>query len=190
MANEHRKLWIKHFGGIPKDEEGRTFEIHHIDGNHNNNNLENLMCVSIKEHYTIHYKNGDYGACVMIAKRMNLPPEHLSNIQKGIKRPGVGGVKKGTIPWNKGIRGYKLNLSKQSRLNMSQSSKKIAKIKENELKKILKDYNNKVIIEGFEIGKVRGNGKILTYERAFCKKYASLYNVTEQNIYRILKKYV
>jgi len=60
----YRKIWSKIYGEIPKDELGRSYEIHHIDGNRNNNSIENLTCVSIKEHYEIHKKqyieNGNY----------------------------------------------------------------------------------------------------------------------------------
>ena len=102
----YRTIWKKHFGEIPKDSDGRPFEIHHINGDHKDNRIENLKCVNIKEHYDIHYNNGDYGACVMIAKRMNLSVDFISQIQKGVKRPGVGGVKKGNVPWNKNKSGY------------------------------------------------------------------------------------
>jgi hypothetical protein len=190
MAKEYRKIWEQNYGKIPKDTKGRTYEIHHIDGNHNNNDITNLKCVTIEEHYKLHYENGDYGACVMIAKRMELPSDYISKIQIGIKRPGIGGVKKGTIPWNKGKKGYKLNLSVEGKFNRSQSSKKTSKIKEHDILNIVQNFKNKIEINNPEIGKIKGNGKILTYERAFCKEYGKIYNVTEQNIYRILKKYV
>ena len=32
----HRKIYQEKFGPIPKDEKGRSYEIHHIDGNHKN----------------------------------------------------------------------------------------------------------------------------------------------------------
>ena len=67
MKRDYRKLWIEQHGEIPKDEFGRSYEIHHKDGNHFNNSIDNLVCISIKEHYDIHYAQGDYGACVMIA---------------------------------------------------------------------------------------------------------------------------
>jgi hypothetical protein len=187
MSNIHRKIWEQNFGKIPKDKNGRTYEIHHIDGNHNNNNLENLICVSIEDHYKIHYENKDYGACVMIAKRMELPPEYISNIQKGVKRPGIGGVKKGTIPWNKGKKGYKLNLTEEGKLNMIQSAKKSAKIKEEQVEIILKDYKNSIHINDERIGKIRGNGKVFTYKRAFCESMAKQYDVTIQAIERLLR---
>jgi hypothetical protein len=186
----YKKIWIKHNGTIPKDENGRPYEIHHIDGNHNNNNIDNLMCVSIKEHYDIHYNQEDYGACVLIAKRMNFPLDYVSNIQKGKKRPGIGGVKKGTIPWNKGKTGYKLNLSDEGRKKMAQSSKKTAKIKDDDIQTILEKFYNKISIEDDRIGKIRGNGKKYTYKRAFCETIAKEYNVTVNAIERILKIHV
>ena len=52
----YRKLWEDANGPIPTDELGRSYEIHHIDGNRKNNCLSNLMCVSLDEHYEIHSK--------------------------------------------------------------------------------------------------------------------------------------
>ena len=54
----YRKLWEQNYGPIPKDETGRTYDIHHIDGNRKNNSLDNLICLSIEDHYKIHL-NGD-----------------------------------------------------------------------------------------------------------------------------------
>lgn len=66
----YRKIWMKHNGDIPKDEKGRMYEIHHIDGNRANNQLENLQCVSIEEHLRIHLLQGDYHAAKMISGRL------------------------------------------------------------------------------------------------------------------------
>lgn len=52
---DYRKFWKRVNGDIPQDENGISYDIHHKDGNRNNNELSNLMCVSIKEHYEIHY---------------------------------------------------------------------------------------------------------------------------------------
>ena len=65
----YRKLWEDANGPIPTDELGRSYEIHHIDGNRKNNCLSNLMCVSLDEHYEIHSKqylvlqHGDTDLC-------------------------------------------------------------------------------------------------------------------------------
>ena len=58
-TKHYRKIYQNHVGPIPKDETGRTYEIHHIDGDRENNDPNNLLCVSIKEHYDIHETQGD-----------------------------------------------------------------------------------------------------------------------------------
>ena len=79
-TTNYRKIYENHYGPIPKDETGRTYEIHHIDGNRKNNNPGNLKCVSIQEHYDIHYSQGDWAACAKMANRMNIPIEEASRI--------------------------------------------------------------------------------------------------------------
>ena len=49
-------------------------DIHHIDGNHNNNQSENLKAVTLQEHYDIHKSQNDHYACYMIATRMDIKP--------------------------------------------------------------------------------------------------------------------
>lgn len=78
----YRRIYEQHYGPIPKDEQGRSFEIHHIDGDRNNNDISNLACMCIKEHYDTHYSQGDWGACYAIAKRMKLHPNLLSELSK------------------------------------------------------------------------------------------------------------
>lgn len=74
----HRKIYEAINGTIPKDEEGRSYEIHHIDGNHSNNDPSNLKCVTIQEHYDIHHSQGDWAACQLIFTRMNKTPYEIS----------------------------------------------------------------------------------------------------------------
>lgn len=69
----YRKLWEESHGEIPKDENGRSYDIHHINGNHSDDRLENLKCVSLKDHYAIHESQGDIMACCAIRRRMELP---------------------------------------------------------------------------------------------------------------------
>ena len=73
----YRSLWIKTYGSIPDG-----YEIHHIDGDRTNNDIENLMCVSLEEHYNIHYRQGDYLACSIMSKRMRLTQEERKEIHK------------------------------------------------------------------------------------------------------------
>jgi hypothetical protein len=78
----YRKIWKQHYGPIPKDENGRTYDIHHIDGNRNNNDISNLYTCSIQEHYDIHLRQEDWSACVLLAKRMNMSPELISELAR------------------------------------------------------------------------------------------------------------
>lgn len=71
---DYRKLWEQHYGPIPVDSQGRTYEIHHIDGNRDNNNINNLICISIEEHYKIHLAQNDFAAAALIALRMEIDP--------------------------------------------------------------------------------------------------------------------
>lgn len=74
-TKHHRKIYKEHFGPIPKG-----MDIHHIDGYHSNNDPDNLKAVTIREHYDIHYSQGDYGAAYMVAKRLVLTVEEKSHI--------------------------------------------------------------------------------------------------------------
>jgi len=79
MAN-YRKIWEEAYGPIPYDDDGRKMEIHHKDGDRNNNDLSNLMLITISEHYNIHYEQDDWAACQSIINRMNVSPREKSKI--------------------------------------------------------------------------------------------------------------
>lgn len=79
-TQEYRAIYKQYFGEVPKDETGRVYDIHHIDGDHSNNSPDNLTAISIKEHYEKHYEIGDWKACVMIGLRMKLPVEEISRL--------------------------------------------------------------------------------------------------------------
>jgi hypothetical protein len=68
---DYRKIWKDAFGPIPKDEQGRSFEIHHIDGDIDNNSLSNLKCISIEEHLKLHEIQEDTTASHAIRLRLN-----------------------------------------------------------------------------------------------------------------------
>lgn len=97
---KYRQLWEKTYGPIPVDEAGRPYDIHHIDGDSSNNDLSNLKCVSLQEHYNIHWAQGDYWACRAIAIRLNISEEERVQIlklsalkRKGLPRPDMLGDK-------------------------------------------------------------------------------------------------
>ncbi len=76
----HQKIYVANYGPITKDQEGRSLEIHHIDGNHSNNAIENLKAITIQEHFDIHLAQGDYNACLRMARRMKLSPKETSEL--------------------------------------------------------------------------------------------------------------
>ena len=87
-------------------------EIHHIDGNHSNDSIENLMAVTAQEHYEIHLAQGDKAAAALIGIRANIPNEirtqlnreqAIENNRLGISGFGLGHASKaGTIGGRKG----------------------------------------------------------------------------------------
>ncbi len=80
--SEYHKVWREHHGEIPCDDSGRRLEIHHVDGDKENNDISNLLLVTIEEHYRIHEAQGDVGACVAILMRMNSTPEERKALAK------------------------------------------------------------------------------------------------------------
>jgi hypothetical protein len=80
--SNYRKIYKQYYGQIPKDQDGRSFDIHHIDGNHTNNSPDNLRAVTIQKHYDIHYAQGEWSACQAIAMRMNIVSEKFSDLAR------------------------------------------------------------------------------------------------------------
>jgi hypothetical protein len=115
---KHIKIYKQHWGNIPKDNDGRSFDVHHLDGNHKNNDYWNLIAVPIHIHYLIHESQGDWGACQAIAMRMITPPQLISELAKKAARLNVkNGThhRLGKIPWNKGLSGYKTQPATEER---------------------------------------------------------------------------
>lgn len=89
---DYRRLWRKYHGAIPLDELGRRYDIHHKDGNRENNEIENLMCISMQEHMELHINQGDWAAAFRIAQRMGISPAIKSELmsQSNKKRLAAG----------------------------------------------------------------------------------------------------
>lgn len=85
----YRKIYEQHHGKIPIDDEGRTYEVHHVDGNDKNNDPKNLIALSIHEHYEIHYWQEDWDACFAISKRLKISPEDKSELSRKIQRQRI-----------------------------------------------------------------------------------------------------
>lgn len=180
----HREIWKNHYGEIPRADDGRSYEIHHIDGNRKNNSIENLLCITIREHYDIHLSQGDYGAAGMISKRMDLPADHMSKLQLGKKRPelvGKCGPKIGNVPWNKGKNGYKLKTDRSGKRFSS-------KITIEDVREIRRCYEERIaLVNNDMIGVKNRNGVTSTYESKFTKEYAEKYGLTTTAIRKIIQ---
>lgn len=102
-------------------------------------------------------------------------------------------------PWNKG----KKNCFTQDTLNaMSKKRKGVrpkgtTKLTEDLVRNIRTDFVTQIDLgtltqtirngKPLQVGDTMANGRVLTYENAFCKEYAFRYGVTRQAIYNIIK---
>jgi hypothetical protein len=104
-TTHYRAIYESHSGPIPIEENGRKYHIHHIDGNHSNNDPSNLTAVTIKEHYDIHYSQGDWLACHRLAAILKYTPEEISELaKKNVKEQ----IENGKHPWQGGEHQRKL----------------------------------------------------------------------------------
>jgi len=71
----YRKIYEDAYGLIPKDSRGITFDIHHKDGDKTNNSLENLVALSVEDHYKLHLSQEDWGEASMLAQRLGISKE-------------------------------------------------------------------------------------------------------------------
>ena len=93
----YRKIYENHYGPIPKDECGKSYDIHHKDFNKSNNDPTNLVALSIQEHFDLHYKMEHYNACRLIMKqRLNKSAEELSSLAR---KGALKQLAEGTHPW-------------------------------------------------------------------------------------------
>lgn len=81
-TNKYRKIYENHYGKIPKEPNGRSYEIHHKDGNHSNNDPINLIAVTLQEHYDIHFSQKDYYACILIGRKLCLSSKTLTELNR------------------------------------------------------------------------------------------------------------
>jgi hypothetical protein len=79
----YRKIWESYYGKIPVDSNGVSFDIHHIDGNRKNNDINNLMCVSIYDHYKIHLKQFNETKSHKERAALNFLKSRIQKIESG-----------------------------------------------------------------------------------------------------------
>lgn len=104
-TNNYRKIYENHHGPILREPGGRSYEVHHLDGNHKNNDPSNLTIVTLQEHYDIHYAQGDWHACLLMSDRMKISPEEKSRLCSIATREMF---KKGDHPFLDGVMSKKI----------------------------------------------------------------------------------
>jgi hypothetical protein len=94
---KYKKVWENYHGKkLPKD-----YEIHHIDGNHNNNDPINLLAVTIEEHLEIHSAQNNHGAVQAILIRMQRTPEQIRLIKEAASKHQLELLKNNKHNWQK-----------------------------------------------------------------------------------------
>ena len=104
-TTKYRKIYENHNGPTPKDKSGRSYHIHHKDGNRQNNSPDNLLALSIQEHFDLHMAQGDYSSCWLLGKQMGMSIQQQSELMS--KAASVR-VTKGTHPFQRRADGSSL----------------------------------------------------------------------------------
>jgi hypothetical protein len=110
MSKKYVKIWQDYHGKKLSND----MEIHHIDGDHNNNQPENLLAVTIEEHLEIHHKQKDYGAVQAILMRMQRTDEQRELIKECAS-------KHQQLLWEKGEHNFQ-KISEQKRTDISREA--------------------------------------------------------------------
>jgi len=82
----HRAIWMQHHGDIP---EGHV--IHHINGDHYDDRIENLAAVTVRQHRRLHLKLAGKPVCDFPTSSPDTPPsrEHGPQLRELRRTTGV-----------------------------------------------------------------------------------------------------
>lgn len=87
----HQKVWFDHHGWLP-DWKGKREVIHHKDGDHSNNCIDNLEVITQSEHVRLH--NPRLGVKATEEERAKLSAAKLGNKNRlGVKHTEEGKAK-------------------------------------------------------------------------------------------------
>jgi hypothetical protein len=89
-------------------------EIHHIDGNHDNNLPDNLMCVTIEQHFEIHKEQGDWAACQAILMRMERTADNVRQLREAASKHQNMLLKEGKHNFQKITKEERADISKKT----------------------------------------------------------------------------
>jgi hypothetical protein len=147
---KYRQVWENVYGEIPKDDDGRSYEIHHIDGNRKNNSIENLKCVSLKEHYEIHLLQGDFASAAFLKQKMGTPFIGWKHSDKTIEKIRKHNIDNPRTYWL-GKKRPDISLKQTGRVVSDETKQKQREIKLNNPTKYWEGKKR----EGFTINKIR-----------------------------------
>jgi len=90
----HRVIWMQQQGEIPKG-----FMVHHLNGDKKDNRVENLICVSRKDHAKLHHKEGRIritypSGAIEVIKSSHNPLKSSHNPLKSSHNPLKSSIKK------------------------------------------------------------------------------------------------
>jgi len=147
------------------------------NGNRLNNDITNLTALSIQDHYDIHYKQNDWGACLAISMRMKKSSKEIAKIQSEIgKKSAFKRKENGTNP-------FCFTGEKHHRYGKKHSKETIDKIKEKRAKQVMSlrpDLRN-LFSKEWKILFPNGKYEIVINLKMFCKEnnlhYASMAKV-------------
>jgi hypothetical protein len=81
-SNTHIRIYEDNFGPRPVDDKGRSYHIHHIDGDHSNNDPSNLLAVSPEQHYQIHIDQGDWAAALYLSQYLDMTGDEIKELAR------------------------------------------------------------------------------------------------------------
>jgi len=92
-------------------------------------------------------------------------------------------AKDGFVPWNKGKKCHTLE-QKQKWSDARRGKIHSSKLSADDVGEIRRMFSEKPPLPN--VGQVQGNGRVLTYERAFSNTFHTLFQITQPNLYNII----
>jgi len=114
----------------------------------------------------------------------NISPGGEYDGNSGYCRKGIGGAKKGRVPWNAGKKGCFSEDTIKQMIEVRRGRIFSSKFTTSIIVSIRERFENHQQMDG--VGTVQPNGMRLTQERAFAKEYSKHYGMTTTNLFNIV----